>query len=106
MSFFSLIKLCRIVEEMGENIINSRTISTKLNRIFSCLVIYQGMMTFVLMLKEPGPGLCFSQTQRAPTPFVAQQPMPAGLQLGGTHVPQASVRLWVFLPVQTLLTRF
>lgn len=43
-------------------------------------------MTFVLMLKEPGPGLCFSQTQRAPTPFVAQQPMPAGLQLGGTGI--------------------
>lgn len=42
---------------MGENIINSRTISTKLNRIFSWLVMYQGMMTFVLMLKERGMGL-------------------------------------------------
>lgn len=67
MSFFSLIKLCRIVEEMGKNVINSRSISTKLNRRFSRLVMYQGMMTFVLMLKKPGIGL-LTNSQGSPSP--------------------------------------
>lgn len=45
------------MEEMGKNVINSRSISTKLNCRFSWLVMYQGTMTFVLMLKKPGTGL-------------------------------------------------
>lgn len=63
------------MEEMGENIINSRTISTKLNRIFSWLLIYQGMLTFVMVLKEPAPGLCLLQASKAPTATVGWQPL-------------------------------
>lgn len=99
MSFFSLIKLCRIVEEMGENIINSRTISTKLNRIFSELVMYQGIMTFVLMTKEPEMGLCFLQTEKAHTSLCAVLTPAAHTVPGSTHIP------WVHA-IQSLLMRF
>lgn len=104
MSFFSLIKLCRIVEEMRENIINSRTISTKLNRIFSELVMYQGIMTFVLMTKEAEMGLCFLQTEKAHPSLCAVATPAAQTVPGRTHVPQVHVR--VFLTIQPLLMRF
>jgi len=77
------------VEEMGENITNSRTISTKLNRIFSWLLMYQGMMTFVLMTKEPGPGLCFSHTAKARASLGGVAVPAAGTAPGSTHAPRA-----------------
>lgn len=90
---------------MGENIINSRTISAKLNCIFSWLVMYQGMMTFVLMAKELGIGLCFLQIQEAcgvATPACRLQ----GPCLEAHTHRRHTQRAFFFFPVQSLLTRF